>query len=533
MKESKETVPEKSIKKMHNLVIGLAGPYGAGSSSLAEDLKELISDFPECLVQIIHVATIIENDYPHHMKGATPLAHTSDKERRKSLQKAGTELRLIDRELVGNAIVTEIFQIGRKLEIEEKLADKTLLVFIVDSVKNLYDVKILKKIYGDEFYLISVHAPHNERWLRMKNYKSWPDQESAFFEECDKRDSDEKTLDPKVEDAGQQVRKVAAIADYHIANTQNREHLKKDAARFINLVLGYGNDNQPSLHERSMHLAFSASMRSYCLSKQVGAAIIDRHGNVLGIGHNDVPKAFGGLYPTGTMDGDKRCYQTGDCRCINDTNKQERFKKLTGDIFDTFKIDDKDKLNQLVATSEFRESTEYCRAVHAEMEALLSISRNSGRSTVGATMYVTTYPCHNCTKHILCAGINKVFYIEPYPKSLAEELHSDAIDFSGKEEQEGCKKLQFLPYEGVAPHTYANFFSMKEERKLKDGSIIRKSKADAVRSPLFAKDLVKRSRTDNYNPITLGEMQVFVSYSERIKPKPDGEEGKKDGGAIN
>lgn len=518
MEEIKAADHETQMRQFYNLVIGIVGPYGAGSSSLAKNLKELISDFPECFVDIIHVATIIEEDYPYLMGGEKIPKPSSDKERRHSLQNAGTKLRLMDRELVGNAIVAEIFSIGRKLETEGKLENINLLVFIVDSVKNLHDVKVLKKIYGEEFCLISINAAHNDRWNRMKNYKSWQDQQRADFEKFDDIDSDEKTYDSDVEDAGQQVRKVAAIADYHIANTKNLEHLKRDAARFFDLIIGYGNDNQPSLHERSMHLAFSASMRSYCLSKQVGAAIFDKNGNILGLGHNDVPKAFGGLYTTGISDDDKRCYQTGDGKCINDTNKQERFEKLASKISTELKIVDEPKLKELIYSSDFREATEYCRAVHAEMEALLSISRNPSRTTIGATMYVTTYPCHNCTKHILCAGIQKVFYIEPYPKSLAEELHSDAIDFSGKEEQEGCKKLQFLPYEGVAPHMYDNFFAMREERKGKDGGLIKKSKLDAVRFPLFAEDFIKRSRKDGFiSSVTLSETQAFTEYTEKIK----------------
>ena len=44
---------------------------------------------------------------------------------------------------------------------------------------------------------------------------------------------------------------------------------------------------------------------------------------------------------------------------------------------------------------------------HAEMEALLSCAR-SGVSTRGATLYSTTFPCHNCAKHIIAAGVARV-----------------------------------------------------------------------------------------------------------------------------
>jgi deoxycytidylate deaminase len=61
--------------------------------------------------------------------------------------------------------------------------------------------------------------------------------------------------------------------------------------------------------------------------------------------------------------------------------------------------------------------TEYGRPVHAEMEAVLSCVRN-GILTRGARLYCTTFPCHNCAKHLVDAGIHEVQYVEAYPKSM-------------------------------------------------------------------------------------------------------------------
>jgi deoxycytidylate deaminase len=239
---------------------------------------------------------------------------------------------------------------------------------------------------------------------------------------------------------------------------------------------------------------------------------------VLGIGYNDVPKAGGGLYTSGAED--KRCYQMGDCRCINDTNKQERFEALQAEICAAFTVPNADELKRIIWKSQFKESTEYCRAVHAEMEALISLTRNPGHSGVGATMYVTTYPCHNCTKHILDAGIAKVVYIEPYPKSLAEELHGDAITFDASEDENCPGKLLFIPYRGVAPDRYEDFFTMKEERKSDDGKMIRKTKAEAVDRPLFAKELLRRSRgKTSTDPRTIAEMQEVNTYTAFMKER--------------
>ena len=56
---------------------------------------------------------------------------------------------------------------------------------------------------------------------------------------------------------------------------------------------------------------------------------------------------------------------------------------------------------------------EYFRSVHAEMAALVTASR-LGTTVKGATLYCTTFPCHECAKHIVAAGIERVVYVEPY-----------------------------------------------------------------------------------------------------------------------
>ena len=90
----------------------------------------------------------------------------------------------------------------------------------------------------------------------------------------------------------------------------------------------------------------------------------------------------------------------GDRRCINDTSKQRRFEELTNQIISALCKDEKEEsldrteqkniILDIVQESSFREATEYCRAVHAEMEAILSVCRSQNRSTYNSTMYVTT-----------------------------------------------------------------------------------------------------------------------------------------------
>jgi tRNA(Arg) A34 adenosine deaminase TadA len=104
------------------------------------------------------------------------------------------------------------------------------------------------------------------------------------------------------------------------------------------------------------------------------------------------------------------------------------------------------------------------------MDAILSATR-SGEGTVGTRLYVTTFPCHYCARHIVAAGVDEVQYIEPYPKSRALKLHADAISTTAPEwmpPSRGGDKVLMRPFTGIAPRLYERVFS--KELDLKDES---------------------------------------------------------------
>lgn len=53
------------------------------------------------------------------------------------------------------------------------------------------------------------------------------------------------------------------------------------------------------------------------------------------------------------------------------------------------------------------------RTIHAEMNAILQCAK-FGVPTEGAEIYVTHFPCLQCTKMILQAGISKIHYLTDY-----------------------------------------------------------------------------------------------------------------------
>ncbi|MRX71332.1 ComE operon protein 2 [Bacillus lacus] len=77
------------------------------------------------------------------------------------------------------------------------------------------------------------------------------------------------------------------------------------------------------------------------------------------------------------------------------------------------------------------------RTIHAEMNALLQCAK-FGVPTAGAEIYVTHFPCLQCCKAIIQAGISSVYYAMPYKNHpYAEELFKQSgvevkhIDFNG------------------------------------------------------------------------------------------------------
>ena len=70
------------------------------------------------------------------------------------------------------------------------------------------------------------------------------------------------------------------------------------------------------------------------------------------------------------------------------------------------------------------------RTIHAEINALLQCSK-FGASTEGASVYVTHFPCVHCTKAMIQAGVQNIYYAEDYknhPYSI-ELLDKTGVDY--------------------------------------------------------------------------------------------------------
>jgi deoxycytidylate deaminase len=201
-----------------------------------------------------------------------------------------------------------------------------------------------------------------------------------------------------------------------------------------------------------------------------------------------VPKAFGDLYVTDLAsdpsgDQDKRCWNHGG-KCYNDEEKTLLAEHVIDALGDIIPAAQKEKaLQTVLRNKKLRGLIEFSRSIHAEMHAILTALRQKGDRVRGGRLYVTTYPCHSCARHIIAAGIKEVYFIEPYKKSLATKLHGDAMT----ESEESGDKVRVVPYDGVAPTRFLSLFKMKKDSRKKDGRVIRVS--PGVARPKLEKSL--------------------------------------------
>jgi deoxycytidylate deaminase len=273
------------------------------------------------------------------------------------------------------------------------------------------------------------------------------------------------------DDLGQQLRDTFTLSDVFLQSGD-----EKQLDRFLDMVFGYP-FSTPTHDEHAMFLAYGPSMRSGQLARQVGAVIVSENGEVIGTGANDVPRFGGGLYWPG--EGDRRDHVLG--YDANDQEINEIIDDILARVSKAAPLVDEERLKALLAKSRVGDLTEFGRPVHAEMEAVLACAR-SGVSPKRGTLYSTTFPCHNCAKHIVAAGIERVVYVEPYPKSQALALHPDSIAL---DDPEAGDRVKFVPFEGVGARRYIDLFSMRlsagiqVKRKQVDGTIMPWKRAGA------------------------------------------------------
>lgn len=462
------------------LIIGLVGPAGVRLSGVTEAVINYLQLF-NYTAKDIHVSNLFEHYHGYDKNKVID----GEGERILYCQDVALDFR---RELKDGAAtaLAAIAEIRRIRAAETGSPDRPWIAhaYILDQLKHPREVELLRKVYGSAFVLLAVHEPKTRRGESVVNRISRDPTKSKNSHNVGLavkiiEDDENQSIDPEF---GQNTRDTYPLADFFIDLTNAGG--EKAVERFIRLLFGHPFET-PYQREYAMYQAWSASLRSSDYNRQVGAVIVKheyesssqslRDLNIVATGMNEIPRAGGGLYWR-DVSGDPRdqaLEAKGDDRAIAIK------KSVLADLLDRIKStgllkengkqsdDIADDLLKTLKGSQFMNIGEFSRPVHAEMAALIDSARR-GVAVQDHSMYVTTFPCHNCAKHIIAAGIKQVFYLEPYPKSRAQFLHNEEIVSEAQERETYRDKVAFIPYTGIAPRQYHRLFSM-ENRGKKNG----------------------------------------------------------------
>ena len=471
--------------RSNEVFFAVVGPAGAGGSRVISALERAVRAAKYTAVPI-KASTCIRDWATAQGRPLVGGDHKS-LEMVTQLQDYGDEMREADRAAVARALVQQIASArARAMKIDYKPGtavqpDAERRAYLIDSIRHPAEINLLRSTYGDAFALIGVVCQEEERTRRvLEKYFTGPQrlqpENVRRAKDFIRRDSDD--TDKK---HGQHVSDAFHQADYFVDNTRSdptddNRYLDDSLSRLVNIVT-HSEVVRPRIEETAMHHAHSARVRSACLSRQVGAALTDQAGTVVATGVNEVPRAGGGVYgehfAAKHPPNDERCAFRLTKFCSSNRAQNAIIEELIAHLPELSDSQDRINLAKRIRETRLGGLIEFSRAVHAEMDAILSAGR-SGISTIGTRLFVTTFPCHYCARHIVSAGVYEVQYIEPYPKSKALDLHDDAIcivpdDWTPPEQisiaderrlteapPEG--RVLFRPFEGVAPRLYQRAF---------------------------------------------------------------------------
>ncbi|MBM7117817.1 anti-phage dCTP deaminase [Archangium primigenium] len=469
----------------NELVFAVVGHVGSGTSFIAEALQNLLSSRKGYEVEMLKAREVIV-DWARRSGKLTEEPKKTDLKHAINLQDWGDEMRSSDATAVARSMVERIRLARARMQRIENpgvgavLPDGKPRAYIIDAIRHPAEAHLLRSLYRNAFALVGVVCQEDIRLERLQKTK-FTDAGQVHIKKFMERDAKEK--DPKKKKHGQRVSDAFHLADFFVDNSEERQledggqlkdnpnwRVDEHLVRLVRIIT-QSSIERPTSSETAMHAAYGAQMRSACLSRQVGAALIDATGNIVSTGANEVPRAGGGVYAQDSDEiapsNDNRCAFRPEKYCSNTREQADIIEKVLEVIHEEKPLSaaERDALKaKLRDNSPVGELIEFSRAVHAEMDALLSAARQ-GASPQGCRLFVTTYPCHYCARHIVSAGVDEVQYIEPYPKSRALKLHGDSISHRAHEKG---KKIPFLPFTGVAPRLYWRAFLKDREFKSKD-----------------------------------------------------------------
>lgn len=244
------------------MILGVAGPYGAGKG-------EVVAFLESCSFYPLSLSDVIRDE----------LRARGLEETRERMIETGNALRAAH----GPAVLAERL-------LARLLPDRN---YVIDSIRHPAEVEALRRA-GVPFRLLWVDADPRVRLERLRARGRGGDPESpAELERLEGREL--ASEDP----AGQQLLAVRELADFQLRNEGTLEALHADVRGVLERCLHF---KRPDWDEYFMSIARVVASRSNCVKRKV-AAVITKDRRIISTGYNGTPR------------GVRNCNEGGCPRC--------------------------------------------------------------------------------------------------------------------------------------------------------------------------------------------------------------------------
>jgi len=329
--------------------------------------------------------------------------------------------------------------------------EKDYSYFAIDSFRNPFEIEFFKWRYS-EFYLVAILREKEDRHKGLNLL-------GDSLKELDKRESGERfqRSSENIESwvVSQDIKQCLNKADVYIENqtdsTSTYPHLRFSLIKVITLAK-YPGCVPPTRDERSMQVAMTARQISGCISRKVGAVVVNKGGYIIGIGWNDPPR---GQTPCSLRTG-KDLVDSPDKTVFSEYELSSDFvSHIRTNCYTKNPFCFRSEL-PIVLNEQNGAKREFTRALHAEENALFQANQISGSTLSGATLYTTDSPCTLCAKKIYQLGIERIVYIEDYP-GIAIKQTINA----------GDRKITVSRFQGIIGSAYFRLYnSLLSEKDL-------------------------------------------------------------------
>lgn len=460
------------------LFIGVILPQGVPWDSLTQALRTVLKwlGYRLTIIRLTDEFRRISSPDPEkhafHWDNVAP-----DDWYRKTRDGVAELCKLLGKDVMAYLAINRVYESRPPLERDDELGVAHRHAYCFQSLKRPEEVEALRAVYGRSFICIAAHLPREEKLEALakrfaaEKFHANPNKAKPEAEEQLSHDEGSGRED------GERVSFASSKADIFVDVNGTRNSIIDELWRSMSSLFG-SPFLTPTPDEQGMSIAYLAALRSAHPKRQVGAALTTADGSILAIGCNEVPAPQGGLYWTGDTD-DRRDFQLQEyaSRAMREEVLGDVLKRLVSNKYlsedktsefydDPRRFFQRLNLDRELNDSRLMDAIEYDRTVHAEMAAITDAARR-GVLLQGCTLYCTTLPCHNCSRHIVATGIKRVVYIQPFEKSLASRLHDDAISVDPRPGTED-KRVKFEHFIGVAPGLYPFVFSFPAKGRLKD-----------------------------------------------------------------